>query len=192
MAGQCTYRDVYGPDLPGICIGVIVQAHLQPVVTWPIILTSLRNSLDSAHIAWRTLEHHRDVVLQAHIHRRTFQRPHILPPRPTGSTTVAVAVSSIEGSFLSYNSCKPQRLGRHPSCAVSWAPTSRVHSCPALWQLVQLGALCVIDRLGIRYIHWLLSPSIFYRTASWAGHITSRIGIEYVSSPGRTGPLIPR
>ena len=24
------------------------------------------------------------------------------------------------------------------------------------------------------------SPSIFYRTASWAGYITSRIGIDYV------------
>ena len=106
----------------------------------------------------------------------------------TAWTFESSMLQSTDRPFLSSNSCKPQRLGRHPSCAVSWAPTSRVHSCPALWQLVQLGALCVIDRLGIRYIHWLLSPSIFYRTASWAGHITSRVGVEYVFQVLGLGP----
>ena len=62
-----------------------------------------------------------------------------------------------------------------------------------------LGAHSVgrIHRLTIRCIHWSLRPSIFCRKVSWAGHITSRVGIEYVFQilglvPNRhvLGPLV--
>ena len=76
------------------------------------------------------------------------------------------AIEIYESSILKFlragNTATSPFLGAHALCRIHPSNTS-------------------IHRLGIRYTHWLLSPSIFYRTASWAGYITSRIGIDYVS-----------
>ena len=96
FACQCTYRDVYGPALPVILVGVGVQAHIQPVVTWITIPKCLRNSPVNACIgilgSTRTAFVAKGFVLQCTYSLAYGSVPSI--PTPTHSTISSDGYSS--------------------------------------------------------------------------------------------------